>query len=152
MVVPQLGRHGRIFLDLPFPVYQEGNGGAYITQASVNKTTSKTGPEAPVKEIGKVLHRLLYFMKMTRAGLWIYISKLDISGRFWKIVVRPEDSYNFAYVLPQSPGQPIRIVVPSALQMGWVESPLYLCTVTECAQDLTQHLIDNNTDLPHHPI
>jgi hypothetical protein len=67
-------------------------------------------------------------------------------------VVRPEDSFNFAYVLPQHLGQPIRIVVPSALQMGWAESPSYFCEATECAQDLTQHLIDNKTDLPYHPV
>ena len=36
--------------------------------------------------------------------------------------------------------------------MGWVESPSHFCTVTECARDLTQHLIDNDTSLPHHPI
>ena len=91
-------------------------------------------------------------MKVTAAGLWIYFSKLDISGGFWRLVVRSEDSYNFVYVLPQPPGQPTKIVVPSALQMGWVESPSYFCAVTECAPDLTQHLIDNETILPHHPI
>jgi hypothetical protein len=36
--------------------------------------------------------------------------------------------------------------------MGWVESPAYFCAVTECARDLTQHFIDNKTDLPYHPV
>lgn len=123
-----------------------------ITQPSVNDTTIITAPTIPVKEIGQVLRRLLYFMKKARSGEWIYFSKLDISDGFWRLVVRPEDSYNFAYVLPQLPGEPIRIVIPSALQMGWVESPSYFCTVTECARDLTQYLISNNIALPHHPI
>ena len=82
-------------------------------------------------------------MKMTGAGVWIYFSKLDISDGFWRLMVQPEDSFNFAYVLPQYPGQPIKIIVPSALQMGWGESLAYFCAVTECAGDLTQHLIDN---------
>jgi len=151
-VVPQVGRRGRIILDLSFPVYQKNNEGVTITQASVNDTTAKTGPEVPVKEIGMVLHRLLYFMKMTRAGVWIYFSKLDISDGFWRLVVRPEDSFNFAYVLPQKPGEPIRIVVPSALQMGWTQSPAYFCAATECARDLTQHLVDKKIDLRYHPI
>ena len=86
-VIPQVGRRGRIILDLSFTVYQEGDGGVSITQASVNETTAKTGPEAPVKEIGKVLHRLLYFMKMTRTGVWMYFLKLDISDGFWRLVV-----------------------------------------------------------------
>ena len=90
-------------------------------------------------------------MKMTRAGVWIYFSKLDISNGFWRLVVQPEDSFNFAYVLPKHPGQLIRIVVPSALQMGWAESPSYFCAATECARDLTQHLIDYKINIQYHP-
>jgi hypothetical protein len=91
-------------------------------------------------------------MKKTKEGVWIYFSKLDLSDGFWRLVVKPEASYNFAYVLPQTPGQPIKIVVPSALQMGWAESPAYFCLVTECARDLTQYLVDQETQLPHHPV
>jgi hypothetical protein len=53
-------------------------------------------------------------------------------------------------VLPQPEGNPTRIVVPSAVQMGWVESPTLFCTVTESARDLTQHLVDNSVLLPPH--
>jgi len=151
-VVPQVGRRGRIILDLSFPVYQEVDGIMTIIQSSVNDTTEIKAPTIPVKEIGKVLHRLLHFMKMTRAGKWILFSKLDISDGFWRLVVRKEDSFNFAFVLPQLPGQPTRIVVPSAVQMGWVESPSYFCAVTETARDITQHLIDTDASLPAHPI
>ena len=151
-VVPQVGRRGRIILDLSFPVYQEVDGVMTIIQSSVNDTTEIKAPTIPVKEIGKVLHRLLHFMKMTRAGKWILFSKLDISDGFWRLVVRTEDSFNFAFVLPQLPGQPTRIVVPSAVQMGWVESPSYFCAVTETARDITQHLINTNASLPAHPI
>jgi hypothetical protein len=45
----------------------------------------------------------------------------------------------------------VQIVVPSAVQMGWVESPSLFCTVTESARDITQHLVDANVDLPPHP-
>ncbi len=62
------------------------------------------------------------------------------------------DCYNFAYMLPQAAGKPILIVVPSAVQMGWVESPFLFCTVTESAQDLAQHFMDNIVQLPHDPI
>jgi len=88
-VVPQEGRHGWIILDLSFPVYQEVDGVMTIIQSSVNDTTEIKAPTIPVKEIGKVLHRLLHFMKMTRApgaraGKWILFSKLDISGGSWR--------------------------------------------------------------------
>jgi hypothetical protein len=66
--------------------------------------------------------------------------------------VQEADSFNFAYVLPQQAGEPVRIVVPSAVQMGWVESPPLFCAVTKSAWDLTQHLVDNKVDLPPHPL
>jgi hypothetical protein len=90
-------------------------------------------------------------MRDTLAGLHILFCKLDISNGFWHLIVQEEDSFNFAYVLLQKEGEPVRIVVPSAVQMGWVESPSLFCTITESAQDLTQHLVDTNVNLPPHP-
>ena len=81
-VVPQVGRCGRIILDLSFPVYQEINGVVTAVQASVNDTTVLTAPSTPVKEIVKVLPRLLHYMRDTPAGLHILFSKLDISDGF----------------------------------------------------------------------
>jgi hypothetical protein len=75
---------------------------------------------------------------------------LDISDGFWRLIVREEDSFNFAYVLSQQEGEPVQIVVPLAVQMGWVESPPLFCTITESARDLTQNLVDTNVDLPPH--
>ncbi len=51
-VILQVGRRGRIILDLSFPVYQELNGIVTITQESVNDTTDLQAPSALVKEIG----------------------------------------------------------------------------------------------------
>jgi hypothetical protein len=42
--------------------------------------------------------------------------------------------------------------VPSAVQMGWVESPALFCAVTESARDLAQRFIDTDTQLPPHEI
>jgi hypothetical protein len=54
--------------------------------------------------------------------------------------------------MPDPPGAPIRIVVPSALQMGWMESPQYFCTATETGRDFIQWLIDQKIDWPPHPL
>ena len=63
-VVPQTGRHGRIILDLSFPVFRmDEEGTVTVIQKSVNETTSCNAPTGPVKEIGKVLPRLLRFMR-----------------------------------------------------------------------------------------
>jgi hypothetical protein len=47
---------------------------------------------------------------------------------------------------------PSKMVVPSVVQMGWVESPPLFCAVTESARHITQHLIDNRVCLPAHPL
>ncbi len=56
--------------------------------------------------------------------------------------------FNFAYVLPQQEGKPIRVIVPLALQMRWAESPPLFCAVTELARDLIQHLVDKAVTFP----
>jgi hypothetical protein len=121
-LIPQVGRCGRIILDLSFPVYQEVDGVVTVTQTSVNEMTVLTAPSVPVKEIGKVLPQLLQYMRDTPKGLHILFCKLDISNGFWRMVVQKEDCFNFAYVLPQGIPKPIRLVIPAAVQMGWGKS------------------------------
>jgi hypothetical protein len=135
---PQAGQRGRIILDLSFPVFQEVAGVVIAAQASVNDTTVLQAPSVPVKQIGKVLPRVLQYMRDTPDGLHILFSKLDLSDGFWRLIVRGTDCFNFAYVLPQATGAPTKIVVPSAVQMGWVKSPSLFCIITELAQDLAQ--------------
>ena len=53
----------------------------------------------------------------------ILISKLDINDGFWRRMCKAGQDWNFTYVLPNHPGEPIEIVVPSALQMGWALLP-----------------------------
>ncbi len=78
VVVPQVGQRGQIILDLSFPVYQDINGVITITQDSVNDSTVLAAPPEVVKEIGRVLPRLLHYMRDTPEGLHILFSKLDI--------------------------------------------------------------------------
>jgi hypothetical protein len=47
------------------------------------------------------------------------------------------EEFNSAHVLPQAAGMPIVLVIPTLLQMGWVESPPYFCAATETARDIT---------------
>ncbi len=150
--IPQAGRRGRIILDLSFPVFQKVAGVVTATQASVNDTTVLQAPLVPVKQIGKILPRVLQYMQDIPDGLHILFSKLDLSTGFWRLIVRRTNCYNFAYVLLQATRAPTKIMVPLAVQMGWVESPSLFCTVTESAWDLAQHFVDNNVQLPYDPI
>ncbi len=133
-------------------MYQDVNGVITATQASVNNTMALRAPKEAVREIGKVLPPLLKYMRDTPAGLHILMSKLDISNGFWRLIVGEADCFNFAYVLPQRVGAPCKIVVPSAVQMGWVESPSLFCAVTESARDLAQHFVDAAVPLPPHQV
>ena len=58
---------------------------------------------------------------------------------------------NIRYVLPGPPGAPTQLVIPSALQMGWNESPAYFCFATETAR-VAQAWINQKTELPAHPM
>jgi hypothetical protein len=159
-VVPQRDRRGRMILDLSFAV-RRGQGGRgrkrsradeIILQASVNDTTVRQAPEGPVKELGNVLPRILDFMASVPAKEHIHFSKMDLADGYWRMVVEPEARWNFAYVMPCPPGEPIQLVIPSALQMGWNESPAYFCATTETARDVAQNWIDKNRRLQEHPM
>jgi hypothetical protein len=59
------------------------------------------------------------------------LAKINLSDGFWRMIVQEDQQWNFAYVMPDLPQSPTRIVVSSALQMGWAESSEYFCTATE---------------------
>jgi hypothetical protein len=156
-VIPQTGRRGRIILDLSFfPVHRPPQKGAKrrmgeLIQDSINDTTSKLAPTAPVHEIGKVLPRLFHFMASTPADQEIRLAKVDLSDGFWRLLVDPKQKWNFCYVMPDPAGARVWIVVPSALQMGWAESPAYFCTATETGRDIIDLLLREEIELPEHP-
>jgi hypothetical protein len=57
------------------------------------------------------------------------------------MVVPAEEEWNFAYVLPKlHPEEPVQLVIPSSLQMGWCDSPAYFCAASEMARDIAKML------------
>jgi hypothetical protein len=123
-----------------------------ILRSSVNESTTPLAPSTPVKLIGHVLEELFEFMATAPSDTDILLGKVDLSDGFWWMIVRPSQRYNFCYVLPQPKGEPTRIVIPSALQMGWRESPPYFCAATETGRDLADWMIKSKFDLPRHPL
>jgi hypothetical protein len=61
---------------------------------------------------------------------------MDIRDGFWQMDTEEGAEWNFSYVLPQCPGQPSYLVLPTSLQMGWVESPPFFCMASEMARDV----------------
>jgi len=69
-------------------------------------------------------------------------------------MVSSYDAWNFCYVLPAAKAtDPIHIVVPTSLQMGWCKSPAFFCTASETAHYLAQAwLATPQGSLPYHPM
>ena len=81
------------------------------------------------------------------------VGKLDIAKGFWRMVCTKRQEWNFTYVLPEYPDEPMEIVAPSALQMGWAELQRYICGVSETAPDvIATYVIKPTGLLPVHPI
>ena len=155
-VVPQKNRRGRIILDLSFPVYPRSTTRRRTQQPlvpSVNDSTKKLAPDTPVRELGNVLWRIFDLMGRATQTDDIHFQKIDLSDGFWRMVVEEDQKWNFCYVLPQKPGAEPKLVVPSALQMGWAESPGFFAATTETVRDLT-HVDVRNTkaDPQTHPM
>ena len=78
-----------------------------------------------------------------------WISKTD-SGEF---LCEEGEEWNFAYVLPNHKGEPVEIVVPSALQMGWALSPPFFCAASETVRDVaSEYAAEPIGALPQHPL
>ncbi len=124
------------------------NGGV---QASVNNTMEKTAPKGAIDQIRECLSRIVHAFAETDPTAKIFMAKWDIKDGFWRMDCAEGEEWNFAYVLPQKEGESVLLVVPTSLQMGWVESPPYFCTATETARDVTTEYTDMPVGtLPHH--
>jgi hypothetical protein len=122
-----------------------------VVADSVNDTTTKLAPQGPVQSLGQVLPRLFHFMASTPKDQEIRLAKVDSSDGFWRLIVNPEQKCNFRHVMPDPPGSRVRIIVPSASQMGWAEIPACFCTATETGRDIVELLLRDKIALPEHP-
>ena len=83
----------------------------------------------------------------------ILFSNLDIKDGYWRMIVEKGRHLKFSYVLPDFDGARIRLVVPSALQMGWCESPSFFCAATETARDIAEdYAAEPQGSLNTHPL
>ena len=108
-------------------------------------------PRGALDQLGQALSRIIHAFAEADEDAKIFMAKWDIKDGFWRMDCEKGEEYNFAYVLPQEEGMPITLVVPTSLQMGWVESPPYFCAATETARDIASDYCDTPVgSLPHH--
>ena len=148
-MIPHKSRKYRAILDLSFSLLVSG-----YKLPSVNEASVEGAPMEAMAQIGTVLPRLIDAIALAPAeGGDIMFSKLDIKDGFWRMVCALGEEWNFAYVLPNHPGKPVEIVVPSALQMGWTYSPPFFCAASETARDVAQsYAAEPLGSLPEHPL
>ncbi len=130
--IPHKLKEFRLILDLSFTLHLS-NGSL---RPSVNDTTVKTAPCGAVNQLGHSLARMIHAFAEAKDEEKIFMAKWDVQDRFWRMNCREGEQWNFAYVLPQAPGSPVILVIPSSLQMGWVELPLFFCEATKMSRDI----------------
>lgn len=130
--VPHKSKPFRSILDLSFSLKLTST----MSIASVNDTTTKTAPQAAVDQLGHALSRLIHAFSEAGENDKVFMAKWDVKDGFWRLDCRDGEEYNFAYVLPQEEGQPTKLVIPTSLQMGWIESPAYFCAASETGRDV----------------
>ena len=70
------------------------------------------------------------------------MAKWDIKDGFWRLDCEAGQEWNFCYVLPSlDPSAPVQLVVPTSLQMGWIESPPFFCAASETARDVAEQYL-----------
>jgi hypothetical protein len=131
-MIPHKSRQFRAILDLSFRLKLK-NGG-FIP--SVNESTTLEAPAGAIDQMGHVLSRVIHAMAEAGPEDKVCMAKFDIKDGFWRLNCAEGEEWNFSYVLPQDDGEPVRLVVPSSLQMGWVESPPNFCAASETARDV----------------
>ena len=148
-MIPHKSRKYRAILDLSFSLTIAG-----WDLPSVNEATSETAPSEAIDQVGEVLPRIIEALATTPlSDDPILFSKLDIKDGFWRMACAAGEEWNFAYVLPNHPGEPIELVIPSALQMGWTLSPCFFHVASETARDVAQTFAQEAIGaLPAHPL
>ena len=148
--VPHKSRKYRMILDLSFQLLVNGK-----KLDSVNTSSDKSlAKQEAMYELGNVIPRIIWAMALSKNETTPFMfSKVDLKDGYWRMAVSETDAWNFAYVLPGAgPTDPVQLVIPDALQMGWSESPPFFCAATETARDIIDEKMRNNIILPEQPM
>ena len=109
--------------------------------SGVNAETVRLAPRDSM-QFGKALPRLLSKLHHadTRHGP-TYMSKTDVSDAFMRIQLQIRHIPHLGVLIPTYPNEEPLVALPMILPMGWVDSPPYLCAVTETTCDLANDRI-----------
>ena len=108
----------------------------------VNKLTTETAPRGTIKQLGHLLLRIIHVFAEADEDAKVFMAKWNVKDGFLLLDCKEGEDYNFAYVLPQEEGLPIKLVIPVPLQMGWIESTLYFGAELETRRDVAEQYVE----------
>jgi hypothetical protein len=145
--IPHKSCEYRSILDLSFALRLVDRG----VVESVNSTTEKFAPRGAIDQLGHSSKQIIHVFAEVEEDAKILMAKWDIQDRFWRLNCQKGEEWNFCYVWPRAPGVLTQLIVPTSLQMGWVESPQYFCATSEMARDVAVEYIETTIkSLPQH--
>jgi hypothetical protein len=118
----------------------------------INEATISHAPDSI--QFGNAFYRFLH--RLQRADTHngpIFLSKTDISDAFMRVWIALSTIPSLGALLPTHMGEEPLVAFPLILPMGWMDSPNYLCAVTETAADLANSRFSaGHLTTVHHPL
>jgi hypothetical protein len=109
----------------------------------VKESTAKTGPK-----VSHLLLQIIHAFMEADDDIKVFMAKYDMKDGFWCLDCRDGEEYNFVYILPQphntTPEDDALLIIPTLLQMGWIESLAFFCAATVTSRDI----IDDYANTP----
>ncbi len=102
-VIPHKSKAFQSILDLSFSL-QLSNG---LVAQSENDTTTKTAPRCSISQLGHSLQWIIHAFAEVDDDAKKFMAKWDIKDGFWRLDGQDGEEWNFAYVLPQPPSEPV---------------------------------------------
>jgi hypothetical protein len=130
--IPHKSKDFRSILDLSFQLRLKNDN----ILNSVNDTTIKSAPKGALNQLGHTLSRIIHAFVEADDDAKIFMTKWDIKDGFWRMDCEVGEEWSFTYMLPQESSKSTKLVIPTSLQMGWVESPPYFCAAMETVRDI----------------
>lgn len=113
-MVPHKSHNWRAILDVLFGLCLESG----EVMQSVNENMHKLAPEGAIDQLGHLLQRIIHVFAEAGPEDNILMAKWDFKYGFWRLDCEEGEERSFVHVLPQPPGAPVKLVVPTSLQMG----------------------------------